>query len=44
MTIESDEFATMQTHFFEVRCAASQPHRASGRNARGKLVAVRSKA
>jgi sugar-specific transcriptional regulator TrmB len=44
MTIESDEFATMQTHFFEVLWAASQPHRASGRNARGKLVALRSKA
>jgi len=44
MTIESEEFAGMQTHFFEVLWAASQPDRQSARRAKNnKVVALRSR-
>lgn len=43
MTIESEEFAAMQTHFFEVLWAASQPDRSSARKNRGKVVTLRSR-
>jgi sugar-specific transcriptional regulator TrmB len=42
MTIESEEFASMQRHFFEVLWAASQPARAAARRGRSKVVALRS--
>lgn len=44
MTIESEEFASMQRHFFEVLWSASQPDRASGRKSKDKVVALRSRA
>lgn len=43
MTIESEEFATMQRHFFEVLWAASQPDRASVRRSRDKVVNLRAR-
>lgn len=43
MTIESEEFASMQTHFFEVLWAASQPDRQNARRAKtSKVVPLRS--
>ena len=41
MTIESEEFTTMQTHFFEVLWAASRAERLGSRKAKDKVVALR---
>ena len=43
MTIESEEFTAMQTHFFEVLWAASQNERTSSRKVRDKVVTLKTR-